>query len=129
MFKTMLNYVPHKSLCLALNLRKLQSQVKTLMQSEFKGGNGRQLMILSHQRLVKHKQRCAFLKMIATYFAASPKVAGCEQREASHCKQRWQKINDLVNKFCGSYEAASREKSSSQNENDVLRVNHALRME
>ena len=67
--------------------------------------------------------------MIATYFAASPKVAGCEQREASHCKQRWQKINDLVNKFCGSYEAASRVKSSSQNENDVLRVNHALRME
>ncbi|XP_013679628.1 glutathione S-transferase T3-like [Brassica napus] len=44
--------------------------------------------------------------------------AGSEVREASHCKQRWQKINDQVNKFCGSYEAASRERSSGQNETD-----------
>ncbi|XP_048605661.1 uncharacterized protein LOC106404256 [Brassica napus] len=44
---------------------------------------------------------------IAAYFAASPKVAGSGAREASHCKQRWQKINDQVNKFCGAYEAAS----------------------
>ncbi|XP_013633050.1 PREDICTED: glutathione S-transferase T3-like [Brassica oleracea var. oleracea] len=56
--------------------------------------------------------------MIAAYFAASPKVAGYEHREAAHCKQRWHKINYLVNKFCGAYEAASREKSSGQNEND-----------
>ena len=68
----------------------------------------------------------AFWKMIAVYFAASPKVAGCEHREAAHCKQRWHKINDLVNKFCGAYEAASREKSSGQNENDVLKLAHEI---
>ncbi|XP_048620030.1 glutathione S-transferase T3-like [Brassica napus] len=65
----------------------------------------------SKDPVVGNEQRAgAFWKRIAAYFAASLKVAACEQREASHCKQRWQKINDLVNKFCGSYEAASREK-------------------
>lgn len=64
--------------------------------------------------------------MIAAYFAASPKVAGYEHREAAHCKQRWHKINYLVNKFCGAYEAASREKSSGQNENDVLKLAHEI---
>ncbi|KAF8093017.1 hypothetical protein N665_0393s0018 [Sinapis alba] len=68
----------------------------------------------------------AFWKRIAAYFAASPHVAGCEQREASHCKQRWHKINDLVCKFCGSYEAAGREKSSGQNENDILKKAHQI---
>ncbi|XP_013601755.1 PREDICTED: glutathione S-transferase T3-like [Brassica oleracea var. oleracea] len=67
-----------------------------------------------------------FWKRIAAYFAASPKVAGCEQREAGNCKQRWQKINDQVNKFCGSYEAATREKSSGQNENDILKRAHVI---
>ncbi|XP_013624137.1 PREDICTED: glutathione S-transferase T3-like [Brassica oleracea var. oleracea] len=52
--------------------------------------------------------------------------AGSEVREASHCKQRWQKINDQVNKFCGSYEAASRERSSGQNETDVLKLAHEI---
>ncbi|KAF8105186.1 hypothetical protein N665_0162s0061 [Sinapis alba] len=46
--------------------------------------------------------------------------------EASHCNQRWHKINDLVCKFCGSYEAASREKSSGQNENDVLKLAYQI---
>ena len=43
-----------------------------------------------------------------------------------HCKQRWHKINDLVCKFCGAYEAASREKTSGQNENDVLKLAHQI---
>ncbi|XP_024013978.1 glutathione S-transferase T2-like [Eutrema salsugineum] len=47
-------------------------------------------------------------------------------REPDHCKQRWEKINDLVNKLCGSYEAASRERTSGQNENDVLKLAHEL---
>ncbi|KAF8077222.1 hypothetical protein N665_1055s0006 [Sinapis alba] len=68
----------------------------------------------------------AFWKRITAYFAASPKVSGCEQREASHCKQRWHKINDLVSKFCGSYEAATREKTSDQNENDILKHSHEI---
>ena len=49
-----------------------------------------------------------FWKKIAAYFAASPLVAGGREREAGHCKQRWHRINDLVSKFCGAYEAATR---------------------
>uniref|UniRef100_A0A0D3A6V2 Uncharacterized protein n=1 Tax=Brassica oleracea var. oleracea TaxID=109376 RepID=A0A0D3A6V2_BRAOL len=66
------------------------------------------------------------VKRVAAYFAASPKVQGYEVREATHCKNRWQKINDLVNKFCGAYEAASRERSSGQNENDILKLAHEI---
>ncbi|XP_013704704.1 glutathione S-transferase T3-like [Brassica napus] len=68
----------------------------------------------------------AFWKRIADYFAASPKLAGCEKRETMHCKQWWQKINDLVCKFCGAYEAAAREKTSGQNENDILKQAHVI---
>ncbi|XP_033132196.1 uncharacterized protein LOC117127077 [Brassica rapa] len=67
-----------------------------------------------------------FWKRIAAYFAASPRVAGCEEREANHCKQRWHMINDLVCKFCGAYEAATREKASGQNENDVVKHAHTI---
>ncbi|KAF2566156.1 hypothetical protein F2Q68_00024314 [Brassica cretica] len=49
---------------------------------------------------------------------SSPKVAGCKERSANNCKQRWHKINDLVCKFYDAYEAATREKSSGCNEND-----------
>ncbi|XP_013721125.1 glutathione S-transferase T3-like [Brassica napus] len=68
----------------------------------------------------------AFWKRIATYFNASPKLAGCEKREATHCKQRWHKMNDLVCKFCGAYEAATRQKSSGQSENYVLKLAHEI---
>ncbi|XP_013589324.1 PREDICTED: glutathione S-transferase T3-like [Brassica oleracea var. oleracea] len=61
----------------------------------------------SKDHVVGNEQRCGtFWKRIAAYFAASPKVAGSEHREPSNCKQRWQKINDTVNKFCGAFEAA-----------------------
>uniref|UniRef100_A0A0D2ZWR3 No apical meristem-associated C-terminal domain-containing protein n=1 Tax=Brassica oleracea var. oleracea TaxID=109376 RepID=A0A0D2ZWR3_BRAOL len=53
-------------------------------------------------------------------------VAATELREYTHCKQRWHKINDQVNKFCGAFEAASREKTSGQNENDVLKLAHEI---
>ncbi|XP_013704714.2 glutathione S-transferase T3-like [Brassica napus] len=67
----------------------------------------------SKDAVVGNEQRSgAFWSRIASYFAASQKVAGCEPREALHCKTRWQKINDLVCKFCGSYEAAIRDKTS-----------------
>ncbi|XP_013689644.2 glutathione S-transferase T3-like [Brassica napus] len=68
----------------------------------------------------------AFWTRVAAYFAANPPVVGCEQREPSHCKQRWHKINDLVCKFCGAYEAASREKSGGQNDNDILKLAHQI---
>ncbi|XP_048638510.1 glutathione S-transferase T3-like [Brassica napus] len=61
----------------------------------------------SKDPVVGNEKRCGtFWKRIDAYFVASLKIAGSEHREATHCKQRWQKINDLVNKFCGAYEAA-----------------------
>ena len=81
----------------------------------------------SKDPVVGNEQRSgAFWKRIAAYFAASPKIAPTEHREASQCKQRWHKINDLVGKFCGAYEAAARERSSGQNENDVLKLAHEI---
>ncbi|KAF8057843.1 hypothetical protein N665_1253s0001 [Sinapis alba] len=68
----------------------------------------------------------AFWKRISAYFAASPKVERGETREPIQCKQRWQKLNDLVCKFCGAYEAASRQKTSGQNENDVVKLAHKI---
>ncbi|KAF8086623.1 hypothetical protein N665_0619s0016 [Sinapis alba] len=77
--------------------------------------------------VVGNKQKAdAFWKRIAAYFAASPKVQGGEKREFIHCKQRWQKINDLVSKFSGSYEAATRQKTSGMNENDVVKLAHQI---
>ncbi|XP_024010680.1 glutathione S-transferase T2-like [Eutrema salsugineum] len=78
----------------------------------------------SKDLVVANEQKCgAFWKRIAAYFAATPKAAGRERREATTCKARWQKINDLVCKFCGAYEAARRERASGMNENDELRNN------
>ncbi|KAF8087230.1 hypothetical protein N665_0594s0006 [Sinapis alba] len=78
----------------------------------------------SKDPLVGNEQKSlAFWERIAAYFSASPKLDGCEKRKASHCKNRWQKINDLVCKFCGAYEAAQREKTSGHNENDVIKQN------
>ncbi|XP_013668590.2 glutathione S-transferase T3-like [Brassica napus] len=77
----------------------------------------------SKDPVVGNEQRAgAFWNRVAAYFAVSPKVAGAEPRESSHCKNRWQKINDQVNKFCGAYDSATREKSSGQNEKDVLKL-------
>nr|VDD63606.1 unnamed protein product [Brassica oleracea] len=71
----------------------------------------------SKDAIIGNEQRSlAFWTRITAYYNASPKVAGCEKREASHCKNRWQKINDIVCKFCGAYEAATTQKTSGQNE-------------
>ncbi|XP_010463341.1 PREDICTED: glutathione S-transferase T3-like [Camelina sativa] len=51
---------------------------------------------------------------------------GRPKREASHCKQRWGRINELVCKFVGYYDAATREKSSGQNEDDVMKLAHHI---
>ncbi|XP_048625614.1 glutathione S-transferase T3-like [Brassica napus] len=81
----------------------------------------------SKDPVVGNEQRSgAFWKRIAAYFAASQKAEGSKPRESTHYKQRWQKINDLVCKFCGSYEAATREKTSGQNETDVLKKAHEI---
>ncbi|XP_048605764.1 glutathione S-transferase T3-like [Brassica napus] len=81
----------------------------------------------SKDSVVSNEQRSdAFWTRIAAYFAESRQDGGCKQREARHCKKRWHMINDLVCKFCGAYEAASREKTSGQNENDVLKQEHQI---
>ncbi|XP_048605172.1 uncharacterized protein LOC106407775 [Brassica napus] len=75
----------------------------------------------SKDPVVGNEQRSgAFWKRIAAYFGASQKAEGSKPRESTHCKQRWQKINDLVCKLCGSFEAATREKTSGQNETDGI---------
>ncbi|CAN7034943.1 unnamed protein product [Brassica oleracea var. botrytis] len=58
--------------------------------------------------------------------ATSPKVERGDKRGAIQCKQRWQKINDLVCKFAGSYDAVTRLKTSGQNENDVVKAAHEI---
>ena len=46
----------------------------------------------SKDPLVGNEQKAiAFWKRIAAYFAASPKLAGLQKRETTHCKQRWGK--------------------------------------
>ncbi|XP_010462791.1 PREDICTED: glutathione S-transferase T3-like [Camelina sativa] len=77
--------------------------------------------------ITSNQQRLAsFWGRIAKYFASCPNVVSRPKREASHCKQRWGRINDLVCKFAGCYEAASREKSSGQNEDDVMKLAHEI---
>ena len=68
----------------------------------------------------------AFWKCIAAYFAASPKLSGLQTGEPTHCKQRWGKINEGVCKFVGCYVTATKEKSSGQNENDVMKLAHEI---
>uniref|UniRef100_A0A0D2ZU67 No apical meristem-associated C-terminal domain-containing protein n=2 Tax=Brassica oleracea TaxID=3712 RepID=A0A0D2ZU67_BRAOL len=49
----------------------------------------------AEHHVVGNEQRAgAFWKRIAAYFAASPKVAGCEQREASHCSAKRRKCDE-----------------------------------
>ncbi|XP_013623966.1 PREDICTED: glutathione S-transferase T3-like [Brassica oleracea var. oleracea] len=81
----------------------------------------------SKDLVVSNEQKAGtFWKRVAACFNASPKAAGGEERTPNNCKQRWHKINDLVCKFCGAYEAATREKTSGCNENDVLKRAHEI---
>ncbi|XP_010420789.1 PREDICTED: glutathione S-transferase T2-like [Camelina sativa] len=67
-----------------------------------------------------------FWAHIAAYYAASLKLAGADKRESTHCKQRWQKINEHVCKFVGSYEAPTRQRASGQNEDDVMKLAYQI---
>ncbi|XP_024004131.1 glutathione S-transferase T3-like [Eutrema salsugineum] len=66
----------------------------------------------------------AFWDRIATYYAASH-TSG-DVRGPGQCKKRWHKINDLVCKFVGAYDTATRAKGSGHNETDVLKQAHAI---
>ncbi|XP_010419222.1 PREDICTED: glutathione S-transferase T3-like [Camelina sativa] len=81
----------------------------------------------SKDPITSNQQRLAsFWGRIAKYFAFCLNVFGRPKREASHYKQRWGRINDLVCKFVGCYEAVTREKSSGQNEDDVMKLAHQI---
>ncbi|XP_013633347.1 PREDICTED: glutathione S-transferase T3-like [Brassica oleracea var. oleracea] len=81
----------------------------------------------SKDPVVGNEQKAgAFWSRIAAYFAASPTVERGAKREAIQCKQQWQKMNDLVCKFCGSYAAATRQKTSGQNEADTVKLAHEI---
>ena len=81
----------------------------------------------SKDHVVGNEQKVgAFWKRIVDYYGASPKVGGGDKPEPMQCKQRWQKLNDLVCKFCGCYAAATRQKTSGQNEADTVKLAHEI---
>ncbi|KAL0650779.1 hypothetical protein Bca4012_093470 [Brassica carinata] len=68
-----------------------------------------------------------FWERVGEYFAETPHAkASGDRRMHLNCKQRWHKINDLTNKFCGAFAAAERQQSSGQGENDVLKAAHDI---
>ncbi|XP_013617765.1 PREDICTED: glutathione S-transferase T3-like [Brassica oleracea var. oleracea] len=70
----------------------------------------------SKDALVGNDQKSGtFWQRVGDYYASSPHVrAGGEKTEHNHCKQRWHKINEWTNKFCGAFTAAERQKASGQ---------------
>ncbi|XP_022552314.2 glutathione S-transferase T3-like isoform X3 [Brassica napus] len=54
------------------------------------------------------------------------KVAGLQKRDSTGCKSRWGKLNEGVCKFVGCYDAATKQKSSGQSEDDVLKLAHQI---
>ena len=63
-----------------------------------------------------------FWKRIVEYYNSSCHLVGTIPRELGQCKQRWARINELVCKFVGSYEAVLREQRSGQNDDDVMKA-------
>ncbi|XP_024004052.1 glutathione S-transferase T3-like [Eutrema salsugineum] len=81
----------------------------------------------SKDSVVGNEQKShAFWQRVSDYYDGSPNAEGCVPRTTSQCKQRWHKINDLVCKFSGAYDSATREKTSGMNENDVLKLAHQI---
>ncbi|XP_013639298.1 glutathione S-transferase T3-like [Brassica napus] len=82
----------------------------------------------SKDAIVGNNQKSGtFWKRVGYYFFAALNCGdGGESSEHLHYKQRWHKINDQTNKFCGAYAAAERQISSGQHENDVLKVSHDI---
>ncbi|XP_013704290.1 glutathione S-transferase T3-like [Brassica napus] len=77
----------------------------------------------SKDPIVSNEQKgLAFWKRILDNYNSSPLLVGTIPRELGQVKQRWARINDVVCKFCGSYEMAQREQRSGQNDNDVMKA-------
>lgn len=76
----------------------------------------------SKDPIIGNEQKCGtFWKRIRDYYNSSVQHVGLEPRELGQCKQRWGRLNDLVCKFCGSYDAVLRVQSSGENDNDVMK--------
>ncbi|XP_013704361.1 glutathione S-transferase T3-like [Brassica napus] len=82
----------------------------------------------SKDAIVGNNQKSGtFWQRVGDYFlAALLRRDGRQSSEHLHYKQRWHKINDQTNKFCGAYAAAEKQISSGQNDNDVLKVAHDI---
>lgn len=81
----------------------------------------------SKDPVVENEQKAiAFWKRIAAYFGSSPQLAGYQKRDKTCCKSRWGNINEGVCKFVGCYDAATKQKSSGQSEDDVLKMAHDI---
>ena len=65
-----------------------------------------------------------FWKRVGEYFAGATEAG--EKTEHVHCKQMWHTINDHTNKLLAAFAAAEREVTSSQSDNDVLKVAHDI---
>ena len=59
----------------------------------------------SKDAVVGNQQKSlTFWQHVVEYYATSPHGGeDGEKREHLHCKKRWGRINDHVNKFCGAY--------------------------
>ncbi|XP_019099382.1 PREDICTED: glutathione S-transferase T3-like isoform X2 [Camelina sativa] len=91
-----------------MKLMRLQAKVNTNLRSVSKEENG------------------LTLKMWLSLVLGSIQLADLEKREPKHCKQSWQRINKTVCKFVGSYEAATKAKTSGQNEDDVMKLAYQI---
>ncbi|XP_010507767.1 PREDICTED: glutathione S-transferase T3-like [Camelina sativa] len=82
----------------------------------------------SKDPIIANQQKgVSFWQRVQKYYAESPHaIANGEQGVNINCKQRWFKINESTNKFCGAYAAAERSNSSGHSENDVLKVAHDI---
>ncbi|XP_013663740.1 glutathione S-transferase T3-like [Brassica napus] len=74
----------------------------------------------SKDAVVGNQQKSlTFWQRVAEYYTTSPHGVGDgEKREHLHCKKRWARINDHVNKFCGAYATAERQISSGESDTD-----------
>ncbi|XP_010444924.1 PREDICTED: glutathione S-transferase T3-like [Camelina sativa] len=69
----------------------------------------------------------SFWQRVNKYYAETPHaLANGEQGMNINCKQRWFRINECTNKFCGAYAAAERLNSSGHSENDVVKMAHDI---
>ncbi|CAA7027264.1 unnamed protein product [Microthlaspi erraticum] len=64
----------------------------------------------------------AFWKRVTTYYAECEAVKNMAPRKSNNCKQRWQKINEGCQRFCGCFEEAGRQATSGQSDDDVYQM-------